>query len=55
MCGRYDLSENPASIKAKFSVPKVPDFAPNLDVRPTDMNPIVVRGAPVPGSRERFL
>ena len=41
MCGRYDLSENPAAIRAKFTVPSVPDFAPNLDVRPTDLNPIV--------------
>ncbi len=41
MCGRYDLSDNPAAIKAKFSVPRVPEFAPNLDVRPTQVNPIV--------------
>jgi len=41
MCGRYDLSENPAAIRAKFSVPVVPDFTPNLDVRPTETNPIV--------------
>lgn len=41
MCGRYDLSDNPAAIKAKFSVPRVPEFAPNLDVRPTQVNPVV--------------
>jgi putative SOS response-associated peptidase YedK len=41
MCGRYDLSENPAAIRAKFLVPSVPDFKPNLDVRPTELNPIV--------------
>jgi putative SOS response-associated peptidase YedK len=41
MCGRYDLSDNPAAIKAKFSVPRVPEFAPNVDVRPTQVNPIV--------------
>jgi putative SOS response-associated peptidase YedK len=41
MCGRYDLSDNPAAIKAKFSVPSVPDFRPNADVRPTESNPIV--------------
>jgi putative SOS response-associated peptidase YedK len=41
MCGRYDLSENPAAIKAKFSVPAVPDFAANPDVRPTQLAPIV--------------
>jgi putative SOS response-associated peptidase YedK len=43
MCGRYDLSENPAAIKARFSVPSVPEFAPNADVRPTDHAPIVRR------------
>lgn len=41
MCGRYDLSENPAAIRAKFSVPSVPDFSANIDVRPTELNPIV--------------
>jgi putative SOS response-associated peptidase YedK len=41
MCGRYDLSENPAAIRAKFSVPSVPDFKPNADVRPTELNPII--------------
>lgn len=41
MCGRYDLSENPAAIRAKFSVPSVPEFTPNPDVRPTDRAPIV--------------
>ena len=41
MCGRYDLSDNPAAIKAKFSVPSVPEFAANPDVRPTETNPIV--------------
>ncbi len=41
MCGRYDLSDNPAAIKARFSVPRVPDYAPNIDVRPTQVNPIV--------------
>jgi putative SOS response-associated peptidase YedK len=41
MCGRYDLSDNPAAIKARFSVPSVPEYKPNLDVRPTEVNPIV--------------
>ena len=41
MCGRYDLSENPAAIKAKFAVPSVPDFNPSADVRPTEVNPII--------------
>ncbi len=41
MCGRYDLSDNPAAIRAKFSVPAVPDFLANPDLRPTDSAPIV--------------
>lgn len=41
MCGRYDLSENPAAIRAKFHVPNVPEFAPSADVRPTNVVPIV--------------
>jgi putative SOS response-associated peptidase YedK len=41
MCGRYDLSDSPAAIRAKFSVPAVPAFAPNADLRPTQMAPIV--------------
>lgn len=41
MCGRYDLSDNPAAIRAKFSVPAVPEFAPNADLRPTQMAPII--------------
>jgi len=49
MCGRYDLSENPAAIRAKFRVPSDPArefaFPPNPDVRPTDRPPIVRLGA----------
>jgi len=41
MCGRYDLSQNPAAIKAHFQVPAVPDFVLSPDVRPTEMKPIV--------------
>lgn len=41
MCGRYDLSENPAAIRAKFEVPQVLEFQPNPDLRPTDTAPIV--------------
>jgi putative SOS response-associated peptidase YedK len=41
MCGRYDLSDNPAAIRAKFGVPAVPAFAPNVDWRPTNDAPIV--------------
>jgi putative SOS response-associated peptidase YedK len=41
VCGRYDLSDSPAAIRAKFSVPAVPDFLANPDLRPTDSAPIV--------------
>jgi putative SOS response-associated peptidase YedK len=41
MCGRYDLSDNPAAIKAKFKVPNAPVFSPNPDLRPTDTAPVV--------------
>jgi putative SOS response-associated peptidase YedK len=53
MCGRYDLSDNPAAIRAKFHVPAVPQFAPNMDWRPTDSAPIVRLAAD--GSRECAL
>lgn len=43
MCGRYDLSENPAAIKAKFKVAIVPEFVANPDLRPTDSAPVVRR------------
>jgi putative SOS response-associated peptidase YedK len=41
VCGRYDLSQNPAAIRAQFSVPSVPEFTPSADVRPTENAPIV--------------
>lgn len=41
MCGRYDLSDNPAAIRAKFRVPVVPDYSPNPDLRPTNNAPVV--------------
>jgi putative SOS response-associated peptidase YedK len=53
MCGRYDLSENPAAIRAKFGVPAVPDFAPNTDWRPTNSAPVVRLGED--GGRECVL
>jgi putative SOS response-associated peptidase YedK len=53
MCGRYDLSDNPAAIRAKFSVPAVPEFAPNADWRPTNNAPIVRLAAG--GARECAL
>jgi putative SOS response-associated peptidase YedK len=43
MCGRYDLSDNPAAIRAKFSVPAVPAYSPNPDFRPTNTAPVVRR------------
>lgn len=43
MCGRYDLSDSPAAIKAKFQVPSVPAFSPNPDLRPTNTAPVVRR------------
>jgi putative SOS response-associated peptidase YedK len=53
MCGRYDLSDNPAAIRAKFSVPAVPEFPPNADWRPTQQAPIVRLAAD--GARECAL
>jgi putative SOS response-associated peptidase YedK len=53
MCGRYDLSDSPAAIRAKFSVPAVPGFAANADWRPTDRAPIVRLAAD--GERECVL
>ncbi|HEX5640642.1 MAG TPA: SOS response-associated peptidase [Burkholderiaceae bacterium] len=50
MCGRYDLSDNPAAIKAKFKVAVVPDFSANPDLRPTNSAPVVRRAH---GSDER--
>lgn len=50
MCGRYDLSDSPAAIKAKFKVAVVPEFEPNPDVRPTNRPPIVRRAH---GSEQR--
>ena len=41
MCGRYDLSQNPAAIQAQFRVPTVPEYQPSPDVRPTEDKPIV--------------
>ena len=54
MCGRYDLSENPAAIQAHFSVPSVPQFAANGDVRPTERAPII-RINPLSSKRESTL
>jgi putative SOS response-associated peptidase YedK len=53
MCGRYDLSDNPAAIRARFSVPAVPEFAPNPDWRPTNNAPVIRLAAD--GARECLL
>lgn len=58
MCGRYDLSENPAAIRAHFDVPAVPPFAAGGDVRPevrpTERAPII-RINHLSGKRESTL
>jgi len=54
MCGRYDLSENPAAIRAHFSIPSVPEFAASSDVRPTERAPII-RINPLSVKREGTL
>ena len=54
MCGRYDLSENPAAIRAQFGVPFVPEFVPSQDIRPTELAPIV-RINPLSHKRESTL
>ena len=54
MCGRYDLSENPAAIRAHFDVPSVPPFAGSGDVRPTERAPII-RINPLSAKRESTL
>ncbi|HEX4585799.1 MAG TPA: SOS response-associated peptidase [Burkholderiaceae bacterium] len=54
MCGRYDLSESPAAIRAHFGVPSVPEFVPRHDVRPTERAPII-RINPLSGKRESSL
>jgi putative SOS response-associated peptidase YedK len=54
MCGRYDLSENPAAIRAHFDVPSVPQFGPSRDVRPTERAPII-RLNPLSTKRESTL
>lgn len=41
MCGRYELSETPADIRAHFDVANVPTFEPNSDIRPTDFAPVI--------------
>jgi putative SOS response-associated peptidase YedK len=54
MCGRYDLSESPAAIRAHFGVPSVPEFVPRPDVRPTERAPII-RINPLSSKKESTL
>ncbi len=54
MCGRYDLSEKPAAIRAHFDVHSVPEFVPSRDVRPTERAPII-RINPLSVKRESTL
>ena len=44
MCGRYDLSETPASLGRYYRIGpgKLTLFTPNADVRPTETQPVVV-------------
>ncbi|HVO87504.1 MAG TPA: SOS response-associated peptidase [Casimicrobiaceae bacterium] len=43
MCGRYELNETPARLGSRYRVePGNLDFVPNADVRPTDVNPVVL-------------
>lgn len=41
MCARYDLNQTGRHLQQKFKVVQVPMFEPNVDVRPTDMRPVV--------------
>ena len=41
MCGRYALSQTPEELREHFRVPAVPAFAANLDVRPTNLMPVI--------------
>jgi len=41
MCGRYDLSESPAAIRAKFELPEFPSYTGGADLRPSQRLPIV--------------
>lgn len=54
MCGRYDLSESPAAIRAHFNVASVPEFAQRRDVRPTEVAPII-RLSPQSAKKESTL
>ena len=43
MCGRYDLSETPARLGARYRVDVGSlEFAPEADVRPTSVNPVIL-------------
>ena len=43
MCGRYDMSETPARLGARYNVDVGSlEFAPEADVRPTSINPVIL-------------
>ena len=43
MCGRYELNETPANLGSRYRIePGNIDFAPNADVRPTTVNPVIL-------------
>jgi putative SOS response-associated peptidase YedK len=43
MCGRYDMSETPARLGSRYRIDVGQlDFAPNTDVRPTTLNPVIL-------------
>ena len=43
MCGRYELNETPARLGSRHRIePGNLDFAQNVDVRPTDTNPVIL-------------
>jgi putative SOS response-associated peptidase YedK len=41
MCGRYEMSETPATIAERFTVPFVPELPPNPELRPTEQGLVV--------------
>lgn len=51
MIGLRSLSETPATLKVRFRVPTVPEFAPDVDWRPTNRAPII-RQSPESGDPE---
>ena len=43
MCGRYELNDTPARLGSRYRIePGDLDFAQNVDVRPTETNPVIL-------------